>query len=294
MSAYRSVFRDGLLDGRVILITGGGTGIGRCLAHEVAALGGTPVIAARRAQPLQETCEEIAEVGGHGDWLTLDIRDDEKVEAAVETVLERHGRIDALVNNAGGQFPAAAEQISPKGWRTVVDLNLNGTFVMTRAVFNAWMGEHGGAVVSIVADMWNGFPLMAHTGAARAGVVNLTRSLAVEWASRGVRVNAVAPGLIYSSGMDTYDPEVQRAAATTARKVPAGRIGTESETSAAVVFLLSEAASFITGETIRVDGGGSLHKQLMIELGAGEPTPPFDGFHLAREIPGFWTGDEDA
>jgi citronellol/citronellal dehydrogenase len=294
MSAYRSVFRPGLLDGQVVLITGGGTGIGRCIAHEVAALGATAVIAARRPEPLRETCAEITDAGGKADWLTLDIRVDEQVQGVVATALERHGRIDALVNNAGGQFPAPAEEISPKGWRTVIDLNLNGTFLMTRAVFNAWMGEHGGAVVSIVADMWNGFPLMAHTGAARAAVVNLTKSLAVEWAPRGVRVTAVAPGFTYSSGMDTYDPEVQRAAAQTARKVPAGRVGTESETSAAAVFLLSEAAAFITGETVRVDGGGGLHKQLPIELGVGEGSEPYDGFHLARQVPAFWMGEDEA
>jgi citronellol/citronellal dehydrogenase len=291
-SPYRSVFRDDLLAGQVVLVTGGGTGIGRCIAHEVAALGGTVVLAARRAEPLEETVEEIRAVGGSADHVVLDIRDADAVEAAVARVVERHGRIDALVNNAGGQFPAPAEQISPNGWRTVVDLNLNGTFLVTRAVFNASMAEHGGAIVSIVADMWNGFPFMSHTGAARAAVVNLTKSLAVEWASRRVRVNAVAPGLVFSSGMDTYDPEVQRAAAATARKIPAGRIGTESETSAAVVFLLSEAAAFVTGETIRVDGGASLLKQPMLPLGEGEALAAYDGFHLARDVPGFWAGEE--
>jgi citronellol/citronellal dehydrogenase len=291
-SPYRSIFRDDLLAGQVILITGGGTGIGRCIAHEVAALGATPVLAARRAEPLESTAAEIREAGGEAHVRTVDIRDAEAVEELVAGVVGEHGRIHALVNNAGGQFPAPAETISPNGWRTVVDLNLNGTFLMTRAVFNATMAEHGGAIVSIVADMWNGFPFMAHTGAARAAVVNLTKSLAVEWAARRVRVNAVAPGLVFSSGMDTYDPAVQRAAAATARKIPAGRIGTESETSAAVVYLLSEAAAFVTGETLRVDGGASLLKQPMLPLGEGEVLPAYDGFHLAREVPGFWAGEE--
>jgi citronellol/citronellal dehydrogenase len=293
MPAYRSAFRDGLLDGKVIWITGGGTGIGRCIAHEVAALGGTAVLSGRREEPLVATAEEIAEVDGEADVVPLDIRDAEGVQAATARVLERHGRIDGLVNNAGGQFPAPAEEISPNGFRTVVDLNLTGTFLMTRAVFRSWMAEHGGAVVSVVADMWNGFPYMAHTGAARAAVVNLTKTLAVEWAARQVRVNAVAPGLIYSSGMDTYAPEVQQAAAATARKIPAGRIGTESETSAAVVFLLSEAAAFITGETVRVDGGASLLRQPAVPLGEAEALPSFDGFHLARDVPGFWAGEDE-
>jgi citronellol/citronellal dehydrogenase len=293
MTSFRSVFRSDLLADQVVLVTGGGTGIGRCIAHEVAALGGTPVLSGRRAEPLAETAAEIREAGGAVDHLCFDIRDADAVATAVGTVLERHGRIHALVNNAGGQFPAPAESLSANGWRTVVDLNLNGTFFVTREVFSQSMAAHGGAIVSIVADMWNGFPFMAHTGAGGAAVVNLTKSLAVEWASRQVRVNAVAPGLIFSSGMDTYDPEVQRAAAATARKIPAGRIGTESETSAAVVFLLSEAAAFITGETLRVDGAASLLKQPMLPLGEGEALPAFDGFHLARDIPGFWAGEGD-
>lgn len=293
MAGYRSAFRADLLAGRVVWITGGGTGIGRCIAHEVAALGATAVLSGRRDDPLRETAAEIEAAGGAADWLPLDVRDGDAVEEAARQVATRHGAIDGLVNNAGGQFPSPAEEISSNGWRTVVDLNLNGTFLVTRAAFRAHMGEHGGAIVSIVADMWNGFPFMSHTAAARAGVVNLTKTLAVEWAARGVRINAVAPGLIFSSGMDTYEADVQRAAAATARKIPAGRIGTESETSAAVVFLLSEAAAFVTGETIRVDGGASLLKQPMLPLGEGEALPAYDGFHLAREIPGFWAGEED-
>lgn len=293
MAGYRSAFRADLLAGRVVWITGGGTGIGRCIAHEVAALGATAVLSGRREDPLRETAAEIEAAGGAADWLPLDVRDGDAVEEAARQVATRHGAIDGLVNNAGGQFPSPAEEISANGWRTVVDLNLNGTFLVTRAAFRAHMGEHGGAIVSIVADMWNGFPFMSHTAAARAGVVNLTKTLAVEWAARGVRINAVAPGLIFSSGMDTYEADVQRAAAATARKIPAGRIGTESETSAAVVFLLSEAAAFVTGETIRVDGGASLLKQPMLPLGEGEALPAYDGFHLAREVPGFWAGEEE-
>jgi hypothetical protein len=136
--------------------------------------------------------------------------------------------------------------------------------------------------------MWNGFPYMAHTGAARAGVDNLTKSLAVEWGPRGVRVNAVAPGLIYSSGMETYDEEFQAIAARNGSQIPAGRIGTESETSAAVTFLLSPAAAFITGETLRVDGGASLARVHNVPPTAHGRIAAFDGFHLARQIPPAW------
>ena len=285
---YDSVFRKKLFADQVALVTGGGTGIGRAIAHELAALGATVVVAARREEPLLETVAEITEAGGSADHVIVNIREADEVEAMVSAVVERHGRLDLLVNNAGGQFPSPAEHISPNGWRTVVDLNLNGTCLVTRAAFNAWMGEHGGSIVSVVADMWNGFPYMSHTGAARAAVANMTMSLAVEWGSRGVRVNAVAPGTIYSSGMSTYDEEFQRTAAQQSSRIPAGRVGTESETSAAVVFLLSRAAAFITGETLRVDGGGSLLKAPMVPVEAHRNMPTYEGFHLAREIPEEW------
>jgi citronellol/citronellal dehydrogenase len=235
------------------------------------------VLVARRQEPLESTAAEIVAAGGSADWMTLDIRDADAVEETVETVVERYERIDGLVNNAGGQFPSRAEDISPNGWRTVVDLNLNGTFLMSRAVFRAAMAETGGSIVNIVADERNGFPGMSHTGAARAGVINLTKTLGVEWASRRVRVNAVAPGIIDSSGMDTYDPVIREAAASGARKIPAGRMGTEAEVSAAVVLLLSDAAAFITGETLRVDGGGSLFKAPLLPLDTDAPIPPFTG-----------------
>lgn len=288
MQTYDSIFRPGLFDGRVALVTGGGTGIGRCIAHELAALGATVVVAGRREDVLRATAAEIREAGGSADVAALDIRDEEAVEGRVDEIVARHGRIDALVNNAGGQFPSPAAAMSPKGWRTVVELNLTGTFLVTRAVFNATLQHTGGAVVSVTADVRNGFPGMAHTGAARAGVENLTKTLAQEWAGHRVRVNAVAPGVVYSSGMATYAPEVQQVAAANARSVPAGRVGTESEVSAAVVFLLSDAAAFVTGQTWAVDGGGSLHKQPLLPV-RGD-LPRYDGFHLARTIPDQWLG----
>lgn len=275
--ALTTIFRDDLLAHRVVVVTGGGTGIGRRIALEAAALGATVVIAARRPEPLVDTVEAITAAGGTADWMTLDIRDADAVEEAAETLLERYERIDGLVNNAGGQFPSRAEDISPNGWRTVVDLNLNGTFLMSRAIFRAAMAESGGSIVNIVADMWTGFPGMSHTGAARAGVVNLTATLGVEWASRQVRVNAVAPGLIDSSGMDTYHPDIAAAAREAGAKIPAGRLGTEAEVSAAVIFLLSPAAAFITGETLRVDGGGSLHKVPLLPVDNDAPLAPFTG-----------------
>jgi citronellol/citronellal dehydrogenase len=272
-----SIYRPGLFAGRVVVITGGGTGIGRRIALELGGLGATVVLAARRSEPLEATAAEITAAGGTADWLTLDVRDADAVEESIGTIVERYERIHGLVNNAGGQFPARSEDISPNGWRTVVDLNLTGTFLVSRAVFRAAMSETGGSIVNIVADMWRGFPGMAHTGAARAGVVNLTKTLGVEWASRQVRVNAVAPGIIDSSGMDTYHPDIKAAAREGATRIPAGRMGTEAEVSAAVVLLLSDAAAFITGETVRVDGGGSLYSRPLLPIDIDEPIRPFTG-----------------
>ncbi len=284
-SRYASVFRPGLFQDQRILITGGGTGLGRCIAHELASLGATVILAARRREPLEATAAEIAAAGGVAHVAALNIRDEAQVDRVIAELVARHGRITGLVNNAGGQFASPAALIQPKGWRAVIDTNLNGTFFVSQAVFTHALSQGGGAIVNIVADMWNGFPGMAHTGAARAGVVNLTKTLAVEWGPAGVRVNAVAPGIILSSGMKNYPPPVLEMVAEEFWKNPSARMGTEAEVSAAVCFLLSPAAAYITGDTLRVDGGSSLSKVSMLPFVKHGIMPAFDGFHLEADLP---------
>lgn len=278
---YHSIFRPDLFAGQTALITGGGSGIGRAIAHELAALGAHVVLAARRADKLERTAAEIAQAGGRVSWHLVNIREEEQVQALWEAVLAEHPRVDALVNNAGGQFMSPAEAINRKGWQAVIDTNLNGTFLMCREGFNRCFARHGGAIVNIVAEMWRGFPGMAHTGAARAGVVNLTQTLAVEWARAGVRVNAVAPGLIDGSGFANYGEALQPFIRSLVADVPAKRFGTEAEVAAAVVFLLSPAAAYISGATLRVDGASSLWRKSWEIPDHDRTPPPFTGFDPA-------------
>ena len=188
------------------------------------------------------------------------------------------------VNNAGGQFPAPLTGISQKGWETVVRNNLTGGFLMARECYTQWMTDHGGAIVNIVADMWQGMPTMGHSGAARAGMVNFTETAALEWSGSNVRVNAVAPGWIASSGFDQYPPEMNAHFRNLKNLSPAGRVGTESEVSAAIVFLLSEAAGFISGSTLRVDGAVPNTKPSVPIPPHKTPIPEYNGFHL-YELP---------
>ncbi len=246
-----AVFRDDLLAGKVVCITGGGSGIGRTTAEECLSLGATVVIGARKLDRLAAAASEIG-----CDHAQLDIRDPDSVKAWVDGAVERHGRIDVLVNNAGGQFPSPAASIPTKGWRAVVDTNLNGTWYMTRAAGRHMIKAGGGRIISIVANMWRGFPGMAHTGAARAGVVNLTKTLALEWARHGILVNAIAPGIIRSSGLDTYPDELKATFDTEIPKhIPLKRMGKVEDVAWAVVYLASPAGDYITGETVCVDGG---------------------------------------
>jgi len=277
---YRSVFRPELFKDQVHWVTGGGSGIGRCVAHELAALGATVVISGRSQDKLDRVAAEIAEDGGSADTVAFDIRDEDAVKAAVADVIARHGPVSGLVNNAGGQFPSPLLAISRKGFDAVVANNLTGGFLMMRELFNQCMQAHGGAVVNMTADFRNGMPGMGHSGAARAGMSNLTMTAAFEWAHAGVRVNAVAPGWIASSGMDSYGGAMRAFIPRLKNHVPLRRLGTEAEVSAAIVFLLSPAAAFITGVTLQIDGAASLGSEIF-PLGPDAKSMPFDGFHRA-------------
>ena len=279
--SYNSVFRSDLFTGQTIMVTGGGSGIGRCLAHELVSLGANVVILGRNAEKLDTVAAEIREDGGDVATQVCDIRDEEGVIAAIEATLAKFGRIDGLVNNAGGQYRTPLRTVSTRGFEAVVRNNLTGGFIFMREVFNRWMADNGGAIVNMIADIWNGWPDFAHSGAARGGMWTLTESAACEWAANGVRVNAVAPGGIASSGFDTYAPEIQYKLFEYARRVPQQRFGTESEISAAITYLLSPAAAYITGTCIRVDGGAPNARQTWT-LEESDKNKPYEGFHRAK------------
>ncbi|MBL8388357.1 MAG: SDR family oxidoreductase [Hydrogenophaga sp.] len=285
--SYQSVFRDGLFAGRVVMVTGGGSGIGRCTAHELARLGAMVVLVGRNPEKLQATAIEIADDGGRASFHVCDIRNEAGVQAMVADAVQAHGRIDALVNNAGGQYITPLEKISAKGWQAVIDTNLTGGFLVARECYLQSLQAHGGAIVNIVADMWGSMPGMGHSGAARMGMVSFTETAAMEWARSGVRVNAVAPGYIASSGMDHYPPEAGPMLREMRQTVPLGRFGNEAETSAAIVYLLSPAASFVSGTVLRVDGArpqvrmGWGQVAASVDVQQRDAVKPFDGFHRA-------------
>lgn len=276
---YQSVFHNQLFDGRIAIVSGGGSGIGRCVAHELATLGAHVVLWGRRLEPLESTVAEIDEDGGSASYVRGEIRDVDDVTRCIAEVIDKCGRIDLLVNNAGGQFSAPASDISANGFDAVVRSNLLGGFLLSKQCREASMAEHGGAIVNITAQHLTGIPMMAHSSAARAGMANLTKTLAVEWASDGIRVNAVAPGYVESSGYDTYaDDPFSDKIAELPRLTLAQRHGTEAEVSAAVTFLLSPAAAYITGQELIVAGGSDLVNGLW-PIEPHDRLPPFNGLH---------------
>lgn len=267
------IFRPDLLSGQVAVITGGGTGIGAYIAAELGALGAEIVIASRKREKIDPAAAALSEhLGRPVLGLTCNIRDPDQTRALADQVLEHHGRIDILVNNGGGQFMSPAQVIRPKGWNAVIETNLTGTWNLTHAVADAWMLKHGGRIINITMMTRRGFPGMAHSVASRAGVEALTRTLAVEWASHGVLINAIQPGIIASSGMNNYPGglEIARLAQGT---VPLKRLGGCDDVAWMVAFLASPAGRYITGEVLAVDGG----KQLWGDnwpIPSEDPLPP--------------------
>ncbi|MDF1670676.1 MAG: SDR family oxidoreductase [Roseovarius sp.] len=249
----KTVFAPGIFDGQTVVVTGAGGGLGLAIASLFARLGANLAICGRNPEKLEGAAEFLRTFGGDVLAQQMTIRDPEQAAAFVDAVHERFGRLDVLVNNAGGQFPQAALDYSVKGWNAVIDTNLNGTWWMMQSAAKKWV-ETGtsGNVVSIVADVWRGMPGIAHTAAARAGVIYLSKSVAVEWAPHGIRVNCVAPGCCESTGFGNYPPE---GSATFKESNPMRRPGDEWDVAEGVVYMAAPSGKFVTGEVLNVDGG---------------------------------------
>jgi len=247
-----TLFQSGLLDGQVAIVSGGGSGLGRASALELAALGARVVVCGRRPEPLWETAAKAD--GDRVEAQPCDIREEDQVEALVDGVLERHGRVDLLVNNAGGQYMTPAEDITPKGFRTVMRLNVEGTWLMTHAVATRAMmpQERGGKIVNVTLSPHHGLPGMAHSSAARAAVENLTRVLSIEWARFGIKLTALAAGHFATDTLMTkYPKQVVDGVAGT---VPLGRLGSEQEFAWLVAYLASPAGDYLSGAVLTIDG----------------------------------------
>ena len=258
-SMSSQVFRDGILDGRVALVTGGGSGIGAAAARELARLGARVAIASRKTERIEAAAAGLSEeLGQEVIGLTADIRDRDAVNDLVSGVVDQLGRIDILINNGGGQFFSPAQFITPNGFDAVVATNLTGTWNVTQAVANRWMIENGGGrIINITMNTNRGFPGMAHSVAARAGVEGMTRTLAIEWAFANIQVNCIQPGVIASSGLRNY-PDAETMVRTAQTQIPAKRLGTVDEIAWAIAWLAGPAGAYVTGQTITVDGGRSL------------------------------------
>lgn len=248
------IFAAGLLEGQVCLVSGAGSGLGRETALELARLGATVVGCGRRIEPLEQTRAAIEAIGGTADAVAVDIREEAAVGKLVDGLLERHGRLDLLVNNAGGQFLAPAEAITAKGFRTVTELNVQGTWNMTHAVATkAFIPQgDGGKVLSVTLSPHNGMPGMVHSGAARAAVENMMRTLSIEWSRFGIRLCAIAPGQFDTEVFRTkYPPQV---VASVPQTIPLGRLGKPEEMAWLIAYLASPAGDFFSGAVLTMDG----------------------------------------
>ncbi|MBX3191363.1 MAG: SDR family oxidoreductase [Labilithrix sp.] len=266
-----NIFRKGLFDGHVAIVTGGGSGIGLSTALALGELGAKVAICGRKKEKL-EAAEKVLRARAI-DVLAeaCDIREVEQIASFADAVEAKLGRASILVNNAGGQFPTTAATVSQRGWEAVIRNNLNGTFFMTQAVANKHMiPARRGRIVNVIANVARGFPGMVHTGAARAGVENMTKTLAIEWATHNVQVNAVAPGVIRTSGTDQYPPELVEASR---KKTPMKRLASPGEVAQLIVYLASDAAYFVTGECWYIDGGAHLWGDNWV-IPEDEPPPP--------------------
>jgi NAD(P)-dependent dehydrogenase (short-subunit alcohol dehydrogenase family) len=253
------MFKENTFKGKIAFVTGGRSGIGYAIAKLLLQSGAKVTIASRKEVPLKAAAEELSAFG-ECDYKACDIRKTEEIQAIAKQIKERHGRLDILVNNAGGQFPTLAEMLNDKGWNAVINNNLNGTFYTTREMANAFfIPQKEGVIVNIIANIYRGFPGMIHTGAARAGVENMTKTLAVEWADYNIRVNCVAPGTIESSGLEQYPPQIQELFEAAKKAIPAQRFGTVEEVANSVAFLASPLATYINGTTLYVDGAQHLN-----------------------------------
>lgn len=250
-------FRDNLLAGETALVTGGGTGLGQIIACVMARLGAHVMLCGRRSEPLESTASLIRSQGGTASFHACSIRSVEDATSVIARAQDEMNGLSILINNAGGQFVQSAIDISPKGWNAVIDTNLTGTWNMIQAAAKSWQDTGtAGHVVNVVLDIWRGIPGMAHSVAARAGVIYLSRTLAVEWAPLGIRINCVAPGIIDTPALETYEANVQRKLrrdANVQRKVV-----DPLDIAEACIYLVSPGARFITGETLTIDGGQQL------------------------------------
>lgn len=249
------MYKQDLFKDKVVLVTGGRSGIGYAISEQFLKLGARVFIASRKEEKIIPAAEALNKIGPC-DYFVCDIRETDQIRAMVAGIQEKAGRLDILINNAGGQFPSPAEKISENGWNTVINNNLNGTWHVTQNMAKTFfIPQKEGIIVNIIANIFRGFPGMVHTGAARAGVDNITKTLAVEWSKYNIRINAVAPGIIQSTGLKNYPPALLEGLA---KNIPMQRLGTVEEVGWLTLFLSSPMAAFMTGETIYLDGGHRL------------------------------------